>query len=511
MEDRGGTPHYRVAILGAGFSGLGMGINLKRSGESDFIVFDKEAGVGGTWWVNDYPGCACDVESHLYSFSFELNPEWSRLYARQQEIQRYLEACVEKYGLAPHLRLETEITSMAWEEAERRWRLTDAHGNQTTADVVVSGIGGLSAPYYPDIPGLASFQGRRFHSQQWDHDYPLEGKRVAVIGTGASAIQFVPQIQRKVERLDLYQRTPPWIVPKPDRRISEREQERFRRYPLVQKALRAGIYCMLEGRVFGFALHPKLMEYPKRVALRHLERQVPDPEMRRKLTPDYSFGCKRVLISNDFYPALSKPNVHLLTDGIREIRPHGVVDGNGVEREVDAIILGTGFRAADPIPAGMVKGRGGEDLAERWRDGPEAYKGTTVAGFPNLFLLMGPNTGLGHSSVVYMIESQIRYVMDALNKMRRHGLRTVEVRPKAQQAFNARVQGRLGGTVWNAGGCRSWYLHPVSGRNVTLWPGFTWQFRRRTRRFDLRAYDTERLSDPVREEGADGASTNTVS
>ncbi|QIT56927.1 NAD(P)/FAD-dependent oxidoreductase [Aquisalimonas sp. 2447] len=504
------TPrHHRVIIIGSGFSGLGTAIRLKEYGEEDFLVLEQEGGIGGTWWVNRYPGCACDVQSHLYSFSFELNPAWSRLYATQPEIRDYLNHCADKYDVRRHVRLRTAVKRLLWDESRRCWWVeTDA--GHWSADVVVSGMGGLSRPALPDIPGIQHFRGRTFHSQQWDHDYDPAGERVAVIGTGASAIQFVPQIQPLVQRLDLYQRTPPWIVPKPDRPIAAWKQRLYRRWPAVQKLVRGAIYGVLEGRVLPFAINPRLMALPQRQALRHLRRQVPDPELRRRLTPDYTFGCKRVLISDDYYPAVTRPNVDLITAGISEIREHSVVDGDGNEREVDALILGTGFHAADPVPEGMIVGRDGQDLGTLWRDGPAAYKGTTVAGFPNLFFLMGPNTGLGHSSVVYMIESQIRYVMDALRRMDRERITSVEVLAEAESAYNARVQSRLSGAVWNTGGCRSWYLHPASGRNVTLWPEFTWRFRRQTRRFDMAAYRVERGSPraphitPARRGGAPG-------
>ncbi|MBA1145987.1 NAD(P)/FAD-dependent oxidoreductase [Ectothiorhodospiraceae bacterium WFHF3C12] len=490
----GDVMHHDVAIIGTGFAGLGAAIRLKRRGEDDFLVFDREAGVGGTWRVNHYPGCACDVQSHLYSFSFEPNPDWTRMFAPQQEILDYLRHCAGKYALAPHLRLSTEITRMRWDEQKGLWLFEDDRGQRYSARVVIAGMGGLSRPHYPDIPGLERFTGHMFHSQQWDHDYELSGKRVAVVGTGASAIQFIPQIQPRVARLDVFQRTPQWILPRPDGPIPEARRRRFRRFPLLRWLERKRIYWMLETRVLGFAYKPRLMRLVARLALRHMKRQVHDPSLRRKLTPDYTIGCKRVLMSNDFYPALTRPNVELITDGIERITPRGIVTHAGQEREVDAIIFATGFHATDPVPAGMIEGRRGDDLATLWRDGPQAYKGTTVAGFPNLFIMTGPNTGLGHSSMVYMIESQLDYVMDALDYMRREDIPALDVDPGAQLRYNERLHRRLGGTVWNSGGCSSWYLHPVTGRNPVIWPGFTWQFRRMTRHFDPAAY---RLAGPA--------------
>lgn len=485
-------PHCKIAILGTGFSGLGMAIRLKQAGENDFLLLEKEAGVGGTWRVNHYPGCACDVQSHLYSFSFAPNPEWSRMFAPQPEIKRYLEDCWERFGLAPHTQLNTELSRLSWNESSQHWLIETRDGKQFSARFVVSGMGGLSTPAFPSIKGLKTFKGKLFHSQQWDHDYDLSGKRVAVIGTGASAIQFVPQIQPRVGQLDLYQRTPPWIMPKPDRAISERERRLFRRHPALQKLWRGGIYSFLEARVLGFAISPQILRLASLVARHHLRKQIRDPELRRKLTPDYVMGCKRVLISNDYYPALTQPNVSLITDGVAEVRAHSIVTQDGQERTVDAIILGTGFTPADPIPRGLISGRNGVDLVDSWPRGPEAYKGTTTAGFPNLFFLMGPNTGLGHSSMVYMIESQIQYVMSALQLLDERALDTVEVKREAQERFNRKIDQTSARTVWQSGGCASWYLHPQSGRNCTVWPGFTWRFRQITRHFDPAAYHFSR-------------------
>ena len=491
--------HCQVAIIGTGFSGLGMAIRLRQQGLDDFLLFDKEQGVGGTWRVNHYPGCACDVQSHLYSFSFEPNPQWTRMFAPQQEIKAYLERCWHKYALAEKTQLGCEIRTLHWQEEQQHWLLTAADGRQFSARYVVSGMGALSIPSIPELPGLASFKGERFHSQDWNHDYDLRGKRVAVIGTGASAIQFVPQIQREVAQLDLYQRTPPWIMPKPDRDISAAEQRRFARWPWLQKLWRGGLYSLLESRVLGFAVTPKAMKLVEWVARLHLRKQVKDPALRAKLTPSYTIGCKRILLSNDYYPALAQANVSVLDNGIGEIRPHSIVDSQGVERAVDAIIFGTGFTPNDPIPRGCVFGRDGIDLVDTWPQGPEAYKGTMTQGFPNLFFLMGPNTGLGHNSMVYMIESQIHYVLSAMQLLQRNGLDSLEPKAEAQQAFNLRLQSQLGPTVWNSGGCNSWYLHPVSGRNCTVWPGFTWRFRQITRHFDPAAYHFDRVQHPLRQ------------
>lgn len=490
---------FDTLIVGSGFAGLAMAIELRRQAQDDFAILERAGEVGGTWRDNHYPGCACDVQSHLYSFSFEQNPDWSRMFARQGEIWAYLRACADKYGLRPHLRFGADVVSARWDDAAQRWVVGTRDGRTFSGRVLVSGMGGLSNPAIPNLKGKDAFEGVQFHSAQWRHDVDLTGKRVAVIGTGASAIQFVPQIRKAAARVDLYQRTAPWIVPKPDREISSAERALYRRFPLLQDLYRKAIYWMLEARVVGFTVNPRLMKLFEAVARGHLKRQIPDAALRAKLTPDYTIGCKRILISNDYYPALAQPNVEVITSGVREIRAHSVVDEQGVEREVDVLIWGTGFQAADPVKRGTFFGKDGVDILDAWKGGAEAYKGTTMAGFPNLFFIVGPNTGLGHSSMVFMIESQVRYIGDALRTMRSQGAATAEVRGEALRRFNDGLQARIRGAVWSTGGCQSWYLDE-KGRNVTLWPGATWQFRRQTRRFDADAYRLEpaRETTPVR-------------
>ncbi|MDD3762854.1 MAG: NAD(P)/FAD-dependent oxidoreductase [Nevskiales bacterium] len=479
-----------ILIVGTGFAGLGMGIALKKAGIESFTILERADAVGGTWRDNHYPGCACDVQSHLYSFSFEPNPDWTRMFARQPEIRDYLEHCTDKYGLRPHIRFGADIVEARYDESRQLWHVATRDGRRFSARILVSGMGGLSAPMTPALPGIETFAGKSFHSAEWDHGYDLRGKRVAVVGTGASAIQFVPQIQQQVAQLDLYQRTPPWIMSKPDRAIGTRERSLYRRVPALQTAYRNALYWALESRVLGFVISPRIMSLLEHQARAHLRRQVPDPALRARLTPDFTFGCKRVLISDDYYPALTQANVDVITDGIAEVREHGIVTRDGRERPVDCIIFGTGFKAQDPIPRGTIFGRDGVDLTDHWRDGPEAYKGTTVSGFPNLFMIVGPNTGLGHSSMVYMIESQIAYVLDAIRTMRARGWGAVDVDPQRLARYNRGLQAALGKAIWTAGGCKSWYLND-NGRNTTLWPGFTFAFRRQTRRFDATHYRTE--------------------
>ncbi len=485
------TSAHDIAIVGSGFSGLGMAIRLKQAGIDDFVVLERADEVGGTWQANTYPGCACDVPSHLYSFSFAPNPEWTQTYSPQPEIWAYLRRCADEFGIRPHLRLGCAVEGATWLEAGRRWELETSQGT-LRARVLVAGMGPLTEPRIPDIPGLDDFEGDVFHSARWNHDVDLAGKRVASIGTGASAIQYVPEIQPQVERLHVFQRTPPWVVPHSNRPIAERERRLFRALPAAQRLMRAAVYMTREVLVLGFVKRPRLMRVLERIARKHIDHEVSDPELREKVTPDYTIGCKRILPSNDWYRALSQPNVDLVTEGVSEVRPRSIVAADGSERAVDAIVFGTGFVVTDIPAAHRVRGRDGVLLADRWQGSPRAHVGTTIAGFPNLFFLAGPNTGLGHTSMVYMIESQIAHVMAALRLMRERGADTIEVRAEAQERFNAALDRRMQRTVWTTG-CASWYLD-ATGRNSTLWPDWTWRFRRRAGRLDPGEY---RLDAPV--------------
>ena len=490
------TEHLPVVIVGSGFSGLGMAIRMREAGMTDFAVLERGDDVGGTWRDNNYPGAACDVPSRLYSFSFAPNPNWSRSFSPQPEILDYLRDCAERFGVRPHVRLNTELLDAAWQEDEQRWHLRTSAG-ELTCDVLVSASGGLSDPKLPPIPGADSFEGTVFHSAAWNHDHDLSGERVAVIGTGASAIQIVPEIQPQVASLDVYQRTPAWIVPRTDRDFSKVERRLYKIKPLERLA-RGAIYWGRELYVLGFTKYRRLMEVPHKLAVGHLHKQVKDPELRAKLTPDYTIGCKRILISNDFYPALDQPNSGVVTEPIQEIRARSIVTADGTEREVDTIVFATGFQATPPPIAERVRGRAGRRLVDEWREnGMQGYRGTTMAGFPNLFFLVGPNTGLGHTSMVHVIESQIQYVRSALQTMQAQGLASVEPRPQAQERWNAGLQQRLAGSVWNTGGCASWYLDDA-GRNTTLWPGFTFELRAKLRQFDVASYvTTSRTTLPV--------------
>src|SRR3954447_106441 len=492
---QGDPAHHKIAIVGSGFAGLGMAIRLKQKREDDFVVFERADDVGGTWRDNTYPGVACDVPSHLYSFSFAPNPNWSRTFSPGHEIQDYLRHTAADENVLPHVKFRHAVTKAIWNEPDQKW-LIQTTGGDFTANVLIAGMGGLSEPKIPDIPGKDTFKGDAFHTAQWNHDADLDGKRIAVIGTGASSIQVVPKLQQQADKLFLFQRTPAWIMPHRDREIAPKEKRLYKRFPLLQRVMRGAIYWARETFVIPF-VKPKLANRPEAIARRHLASQVKDPELRRKLTPSYKFGCKRVLPSNNFYPAVSQANVELLTDGIREITPRGIVTVDGVEHEVDVIVWGTGFRVNDMPFAHLVRGRRGQTLADAWSESMEAYLGTSVAGFPNMFMLVGPNTGLGHNSIVFMIESQVEYVLDAMRTMEARGAASVDVRREVQDAYNAELVERLKDTVWSTGGCASWYLDDT-GRNTTLWPGSTWPFRLRTRHFDPACYTLRsRVGAPV--------------
>src|SRR6266853_1287188 len=480
-SSRSALPGVDVLIVGAGFSGICMGIKLLEAGVKSFLIIEKNNNIGGTWWDNRYPGCACDIPSHLSSFSFAPSTEWSRMYPGQQEIHDYLKRCVERYGLTPYLRLNTRFCEAVWDELEGVWNATAANGMSVRARVLVSGMGALHVPRYPELKGPERFKGPAFHSATWDHNVNLDGKNVAVVGTGASAIQFVPQIAPRVGKLYLFQRTPPWIVPRLDFAISEKWKQRFRRVPLTRWAFRQYIFWRQEVRVLGFLGNESIRKKAEAIALRHMARRIKDPKLREALTPKYQLGCKRVLVSDDYYPTLNRANVELVTDGIAEICERSIITRDGVERPIDVLIHGTGFRATEPLIGCRVVGKGGVEIHDAWGKRMTAYLGITVNGFPNLFILLGPNTGLGHNSVVLMIEAQVRYTMNCLKLMKRRNQRILEVRPEIQQSFVEEIYRRMAGTVWQSGGCKSWYQDQTTGEITTLWPGSVVSYLRRTR------------------------------
>ncbi|WP_020672085.1 flavin-containing monooxygenase [Amycolatopsis nigrescens] len=483
------STRVKVVIIGTGFAGLGQAIQLERAGIRDYVILEKALEVGGTWRDNSYPGCACDIQSHMYSFSYEQNPDWSRSFSPQPEIFDYLKGVADKYRLRERIRFGVEVTGAHWDESARNWTVTTSSGDEFVGQFVVSGVGGLHIPQIPKLPGIEKFQGQTWHSAQWNHEYDLTGKRVAVVGTGASAIQFVPQIAPKVAELNLFQRTPPWIMPKPDHAMPAWSRRLFKLVPGTQRLYRNLLYWFLEVRAVGFNGHPALMRAAEGIAKRHMGKHIKDRELRRKLTPDYTMGCKRVLISNDYYPALNRDNVDVVTDGVAEVRAHSVLDTAGVEHEVDAIIYGTGFHVTDALEYLDITGVDGRDLAKEWAaEGIQTHLGITVSGFPNLFFLLGPNTALGHNSVVFMIESQSKYVVDAIRLADSRDAAALDVRPGVQDEFQAEIQDKLVKGVWTQGGCKSWYLDS-KGVNRTIWPGFTWRYWLQTRKVKPSDYE----------------------
>ncbi len=477
----------RILVIGAGFAGLGAAIKLDEAGQTDFVVIDKGDSVGGTWRDNTYPGAACDVPSQLYSFSFAPNPNWSRSFSPQPEIHAYLQDVAQSSGVLDRFHFGVTVQDAAWDEADQVWTIATSAGT-VVADIVISGSGGLSEPKNPEIKGIDGFSGEIFHTAGWNHDVDLTGKRVGVIGTGASAIQVIPEIAKTVDHLDVYQRTAPWVMPRHDRAYTGIERLGFKVVPFLQRAYRTAIYWGRETYVPGFTRAPKILTPAKTLALANIKKGISDPELAAKVTPDFQIGCKRILISNSYYPALAQENVDVVTDGIAEITPTGIVTRDGVARDIDVLIVATGFHTTDQPIAHHIKGREGRTMGEVWAEhGMASYKGTTTAGFPNLFQIVGANTGLGHSSMVFMIESQISYILSALEQMDARGISAVEPQPEAQTAWSADMHRRMSKTVWSNGGCASWYLDE-HGRNTTLWPRSTFAFRQLLRTFDIEKY-----------------------
>jgi cation diffusion facilitator CzcD-associated flavoprotein CzcO len=481
--------HHRVIVVGAGFAGVGLGVRLLQAGIEDFTILERNASVGGTWFEHTYPGCACDIPTHLYSFSFARNPHWKRMFPQQHEILEYLRRTADDFGVTPHIRLSCEMQHSAWDQDAGVWRVRTADGDALTADVLVSAIGATAEPDEPDIPGLTEFTGHRFHSARWDHDHDLAGERVAVIGTGPAAAQFVPRIQPLVDRLLVFQRTPPWVIPHPDRPVPWIERQAYRALPFTQDIQRSALFAVYESMGIGFRGHTALVAPIEALGRAHLRRQVRDPELRAQLTPRYRFGCKRPILSNSYYPALAAPGTDLITDGIAAVEGGEIVTHDGRRHAVDTIISAIGYRYNRSLLAHRIAGRGGTTLGEFWNRSPRAYLGSSVPGFPNMFILLGPNS-IGINSVIFSLESQIAYVMDALRTMDRDGVGRIELRREALDRFVDEVDRRSVGSVWTDGGCQAYYVDDT-GRNFGLYPGFAAGFRRRTRRFDTEPYELE--------------------
>ncbi|ORL81043.1 flavin-containing monooxygenase [Prescottella equi] len=481
------TGHHEVIVVGAGISGIGAVIRLQRMGIGDVVILEKAHALGGTWRDNTYPGCACDVPSALYSYSFAPNPGWSRLFAGQHEIREYIERTAAEHGVHERVEFGTELLRARWDETTRRWVLETSNGT-FTANALIAAAGPWNQPLVPDIPGLDGFAGEVFHSSRWNHDYDLSGKRVAVVGTGASAVQFVPEIAPVVGELHLYQRTAQWVLPKPDTTLPGPVRAAIGAVPGALNALRRIQYGIMEALGVGFR-NPWILRVIQQIGRMQLRAQIRDPELRRSLTPDYTLGCKRLLMSNSYYPALNRPNVEVHANAVQQVRGNVVIGADGQEREVDAIIFGTGFHILDMPIAGRVFDGQGRSLGDHWKGSPQAYLGTTVAGFPNAYVLLGPALGTGHTSAFMILEAQLDYLTAAIGAARAAGWTRMETRPEVQAAFNAEVQQALATTVYNAGGCQSYFLD-VNGRNSFNWPWSTGRMRERLRDFDASAYLT---------------------
>lgn len=480
---------HKVAILGAGFAGLCMGLRLQAQGETSFVILEKADRVGGTWRENIYPGSGCDIPSHLYSYSFEPNPDWPEIYSAQPDILAYIDGVVEKHNLSSHIRFNSEVVGAAWDEAGGFWRIATGGGELVTAESFITAWGQLNRPKLPPIEGRDDFAGPAFHSAHWDESVDLAGKRVAVIGNGASAIQFVPHVAKTAGTLTLFQRSQNWIVPRMNRPYTEAEKAQFKARPEAMEKVRTEIFEMAEARLAAKRAGTLPVEEVP-IPLAHLHNQVADPALRAKLTPDYEIGCKRVLISNDFYPALTQPNVELVTEAITRMTPQGVVDATGRLHEVDVVIYATGFETKSFAGETAITGLGGVSLAHAWRDGPEAYLGLAVSGFPNLFMLYGPNTNLGHNSIIYMIEAQVDYVLQALAAGR-----PLSVKAEVMERYNDDLQQQLANTPW-AGTCTSWYK-TADGKILNNWPHTARAYAEAVAVFDPAAYDVVKTPEPA--------------
>jgi cation diffusion facilitator CzcD-associated flavoprotein CzcO len=482
-SSNGSTRPLSVGVVGAGFGGIGMGIRLRQEGIEDFEIFERGDSVGGVWRANTYPGAACDVPSHLYSFSFAPGHNWSRRYAPQAEIQGYMEEITDRFGMRSHLRLNAEVTRATFDPGSGRWTLTTDAGESREFDVLVTACGQLTRPQVPRVKGIDLFEGRIFHSAEWDHSHDLGGRNVAVIGTGASAIQFVPEVAKEAERLTIYQRSAPWILPKTDREYPGWERRMFERFPARVAAARAGFFAFFETGTYGFTGNDAVLGPFRAVANAYRSKELNDPGLRARATPDYEIGCKRVLFTSDWYSTLRRSNVELLNGAVQRATATGIVGADGVEREADTIIWGTGFDASRFVSPMDVHGLEGRSLNETWGDSPEAFLGTTVSGFPNMFLMYGPNTNHGSGSVPYTLECQFNYVIDAVRRMGSEGLRWIDVKPEVQARWRAEIDRRSRDTVWTTGGCTNWYTN-AEGRNTNNWVGPWLEYRRRTRRIN---------------------------
>jgi cation diffusion facilitator CzcD-associated flavoprotein CzcO len=482
-----------VAVVGGGFGGVGAAVMLERAGYRNVTVFEKAERVGGVWHHNTYPGAACDIPSHLYEFSFAPNPRWSRRYAPQAEIQAYVEDVARRHGVTERIRTGTRVDGASWDESRRKWLLETSAGAHE-ADVLLTACGQLSVPTVPPLPGLDSFAGPSFHTARWRHDVDLTGRRVAVIGSGCSAIQVVPAIQPTVGQVDVYQRSPGWTFPKMDFEYSERAKSLFERFPILQRADRASVFYFQELGAAGMTKYRWMMPAFRRVAKRQIDKAISDPELRRKVTPTDEIGCKRIMLTDEWYPTLTKPNVGLIADRVAAITPAGIRSADGVERAYDAIVLATGFATHGFVAPMEITGAGGRSLTEAWADVPRAYLGLSVPDFPNMFLIYGPNTNGGTGSVISTIEAGTNHVIAALDELERADAQRIEVTREAADRFDRDLREALAGTVWHTG-CTNWYVD-ANGNDPNQWPWLWTTYRRRTQQLEAGAYA---LSAPERE------------
>ncbi len=474
-----------IGIIGSGFGAVAVAVELKRSGHTDLRLWERADDLGGVWRDNTYPGAGCDVPSPLYSFSYEPNPRWTRRYALQEEIHAYIRKVADKHGITPLMQCGREVVAATWDEGALAWTVTFSDDSSETVDVLISAVGQLSLPKLPPIPGIETFQGTSFHSAEWDHDFDATGKRVAVVGAGASAVQFIPHLANQAARLTVFQRSPNYLMPKPDKPYNAFHKALFHFAPVTQTVERGGIWAIMEQFAKGLKDDSQVGQINKKIALRHLDKQVTDPTLNAKLKPDYPMGCKRILFSNEFYPALAQANVDVVTSAVAAVTPDGVIDADGNEHMVDAIIYATGFDAQNFLESIDVTGAGGRKLATQWADGAHAYLGMYVPNFPNMFVTYGPNTNLGGGSIIYMLEAQARHMRQALDRLKAGNYTTVEVTDEAEEAYDREIQERLDVSVWSH--CENWYRHP-SGRITSNWPGATLPFAKRTKVLEPEAF-----------------------
>lgn len=473
---------YDIIIVGAGFAGIGMAISLLKNGITNFAILEKEDEIGGTWYVNTYPGCACDVESHLYSYSFEPKTDWTKTFPDQKEILEYLKHCVEKYNLREKIQTNTIVTEALYEETNAEWQIRTNTDALFSSKIFIPGTGGLSKAAYPDIKGMHTFQGVSFHTQKWNHDYSLKGKDVVIVGTGASAIQIVPEIVREVKQLYIIQRTPPWILPKKDKNFSNFKKNIFRKVPFFRYLYRERLYWLHEIVAFGFVKKPIILKWASFISKRFIKKSVKDLDLQKKLIPDYTMGCKRILLSNDYYKSLNAENVKLIAEPVTEINETSVITDSGKNIKADAIIYASGFNVTEYLSDIKIRGKAGLLLSDLWQGSGTAYLGTAVHGFPNMFMLTGPNTGLGHNSIIHIIESQVNYILQGVKKILSKQYAALEIKEEVQNNYNQKLQKKMKKTVWQTGGCISWYQDD-RGNNPTLWPGYTVTFRKKTAKF----------------------------